>query len=98
MIVIFALERIHGHVGPLTPERKFARYLENVYYISTVVTTGAVEDCEGGGEEGPHSVRSIVTIVRCVMVMYGCVGESSVSLHVVRSMITDILRPAGGHG
>ena len=44
-----------------------------------------------------HNYGPIVTIVRCVMVMYGCVGESSVSLHVVRSMITDILRPAGGH-
>ena len=48
-----------------------------------MVTTGAVEGCEGGGEEGPHSVRSIVTTVRCVMVMYGCVGESGVSSQLV---------------
>ena len=48
-----------------------------------MVTTGAVEGCEGAGEEGAHSVRSIVTTVRCVMVMYGCVGESGVSSQLV---------------
>ena len=62
-----------------------------------MVTTGAEEGCEGGGEEGAHSVKSIVTIVRCKMVMYGCVGESSVSPQFVRSMVTGMLRPAGGH-
>ena len=34
LIVILALERIHGHVDPLTPERKLAGYLENVYYLN----------------------------------------------------------------
>jgi len=62
-----------------------------------VVTTGAVEGCEGAGEKGAHSVRSIVTTVRCVMVMYGCVGESGVSSQLVRSMLTGILRTADRH-